>query len=62
MNYNIDNAVESFKKVLISQLERVEKIKSQSDFTNYSKLDKIIIGVCGGDESVLLLLQKLKEF
>lgn len=49
MNYNIDNAVESFKKVLISQLERVEKIKSQSDFTNYSKLDKIIIGVCGGD-------------
>ena len=49
MTYNIDNAVESFKKVLVSQLERVDRIKSQSDFTDYSKLDKIIIGVCGGD-------------
>ena len=42
-------ASEKFIKLLNSQLDRVEKINSGGDFTDYSKLDKIIIGVCGGD-------------
>jgi isocitrate dehydrogenase (NAD+) len=29
--------------------KRSERIKAQGDFIDYSKLDKIIIGVCGGD-------------
>ncbi len=45
----IDVAVEKFRKLIESQLERVEKIKSVKDFVDYDKLDKIIIGVCGGD-------------
>ncbi len=45
----IEAAKAHFEKLLIKQLERNEAIKSQGDFTDYSKLDKIVIGVCGGD-------------
>ena len=42
-------AKERFGALLERQLERNERIKSQGDFTDYAKLDKLIIGVCGGD-------------
>ena len=41
--------LEQFKKVVESQLARIEAMKAQGDFIDYAKLDKIIIGVCGGD-------------
>ncbi|MBQ7637972.1 MAG: isocitrate/isopropylmalate dehydrogenase family protein [Clostridia bacterium] len=46
---DIEAAAEHFKRLLERQLERNERIKSQGDFTDYKKLDKIVIGVCGGD-------------
>ena len=42
-------AAEHFKALLSRQLERNEAIRSQGDFIDYAKLDKIVIGVCGGD-------------
>ncbi len=45
----IEAAKEQFGKLLEKQLKRVENMKSQGDFVDYSKLDKIVIGVCGGD-------------
>ena len=45
----IEAAAEHFKKLLAKQLDRNDKIKAQGDFTDYAKLDKIVIGVCGGD-------------
>lgn len=45
----IEAAKEQFGRLLEKQLQRVEDMKSQGDFTDYSKLDKIRIGVCGGD-------------
>ena len=42
-------AAEHFKALLARQLERNEAIRSQGDFIDYAKLDKIVIGVCGGD-------------
>ncbi len=45
----IKNAVAAYDKLLRSQLERVERINAAGDFVDYSKLDKIVIGVCGGD-------------
>lgn len=38
-----------FEKIINEQLIRVEKMKQQKDFINYAELDKIIIGVVGGD-------------
>ena len=45
----IEAAKEQFGKLLEKQLKRVEDMKNQGDFVDYSKLDKIVIGVCGGD-------------
>ncbi len=46
---NLDLACEKFRKILESQLKRVEDMKSQGDFTDYASLKTIRIGVCGGD-------------
>jgi len=45
----LELACEKFRKVLEGQLKRVEDMKSQGDFVDYSKLETIKIGVCGGD-------------
>ncbi len=45
----LDAACEKFRKILEKQLVRVEDMKSQGDFVDYSALDCIKIGVCGGD-------------
>ena len=42
-------AVEKFEQLVREQNERSENIKKQGDFIDYNKLDKITIGVCGGD-------------
>ena len=45
----LDAACEKFRKLMAAQLERVEDMKEQGDFVDYTKLDCIKIGVCGGD-------------
>ena len=45
----IKKAQEQFGELLRRQLERVDVLKGEGDWTDYSKLDKLIIGVCGGD-------------
>lgn len=45
----IDIATKKFADLIQAQLERIERMKAQKDFVDYSRLDKIIIGVCGGD-------------
>jgi len=42
-------AKEKFGELLKKQLARVEEMKKQGDFVDYKALDKIVIGVCGGD-------------
>ncbi len=45
----LDIACEKFRKLMAAQLTRVEDMKAQGDFVDYSALDCIKIGVCGGD-------------
>ncbi|MBR2952762.1 MAG: isocitrate/isopropylmalate dehydrogenase family protein [Clostridia bacterium] len=49
MENQIKEAVAKFEALVREQLARNEKIKSQKDFLDFDNLDKIIIGVCGGD-------------
>ncbi len=49
MENQIKEAVAKFEALVREQLERNEKIKAQKEFVDFDKLDKIIIGVCGGD-------------
>ncbi len=45
----IKEAQEKFGELLKKQLARVEEMKAQGDFVDYQSLDRIVIGVCGGD-------------
>ena len=45
----INKAVEHYRSLLESQLARVERINAAGEAVDYTKLDKIVIGVCGGD-------------
>ncbi len=42
-------AAEKFANLVEAQLARVDKMKAQGEFVDYAALEKIIIGVCGGD-------------
>ena len=61
----IKAAQEKYAVLLRKQLERVERLKNEPDWTDYSKLDKLIIGVCGGDgigPYICASAQKVMEF
>ena len=45
----LNEACEKFRKLMWEQLLRVEDMKAQGDFVDYTKLNTIKIGVCGGD-------------
>ncbi len=65
MNSQIELAKEKFGKLLEQQLQRVAQMKEEGDFINYKELDKIIIGVCGGDgigEAITAQAQRILEF
>ena len=45
----IEHAKEHFGKLVVEQLERVERMKQAEDWIDYSALKPIIIGICWGD-------------
>ena len=45
----LEDAARKFKEILRKQLVRVEDMKAQGDFVDYTALETIRIGVCGGD-------------
>lgn len=64
----IEKAKEHFGKILEEQLARVEAMKADQDWVDYSALKTIKIGVCGGDgigpyisESARTVLEALLE-
>ena len=40
---------EQFENIISQQLARIEDMKAGADFIDYQSLDKIIIGIIGGD-------------
>ena len=49
MEQYISNAVSHFEKLLREQIARQQKMEKDSGAIDYNALDKIVIGVCGGD-------------
>lgn len=41
--------MKQFENIVAAQLKRIEKMKEEQDFIDYKTLDKIIIGIIGGD-------------
>lgn len=48
-NEQIKAAVEKFEALIKEQSDRSDNIKKQGDFVDFENLDKLVIGVCGGD-------------
>ncbi len=46
---SIEQAKQSFGDLIQAQIKRVEQMQSQGEFLDFNSLDKIIIGICGGD-------------
>lgn len=46
---NLQAALQKFEALVREQSARSDRIKAEKEFLDYEKLDKIIIGVCGGD-------------
>ncbi|MDR2647880.1 MAG: isocitrate/isopropylmalate dehydrogenase family protein [Oscillospiraceae bacterium] len=46
---SIQTAVKHFENLIRAQQARAEEITRQGDFANYQELEKLVIGVCGGD-------------
>ncbi len=69
MEQYINSAVEQFRTLLTEQIARQQRMENDNGATDYSKLKKIIIGICGGDgigpiiskESIRLLQFILKD-
>ena len=49
MKRYIDAAVEQFRNLLTEQLARVEVLEKGAGAKDFARLDKVTIGVCGGD-------------
>lgn len=45
----IKQAQDKFAQLLREQFQRIENMKAEKDFIDYTKLDNIVIGVVGGD-------------
>lgn len=61
----IDAAKEHFGEVLQQQLERVERLKQEGDWVDYSSVSPIVIGMLGGDgigPSISHETQKVLEY
>ncbi|MDR1669830.1 MAG: isocitrate/isopropylmalate dehydrogenase family protein [Oscillospiraceae bacterium] len=49
MEQYLDTASAHFAQLVARQMARVRDMAAQADFVDYSKLDKLVVGVCGGD-------------
>lgn len=61
----IKQAKEHFGQLIEEQFDRIDKMKSINDFVDYSSLDKVIIGIVGGDgigPYITAEAQKIIEF
>ena len=61
----IKNAQEKFSQLLSEQFDRIDRMKAEKDFIDYSKLDTIEIGIVGGDgigPSITAQAQRILEF
>jgi len=68
-NPTYDNTLNNIRKMLEEQVQRVERISKPVEWVDYSKLDRLVIGVIGGDgigpiiakETSRVLVAVLKE-
>lgn len=53
--------IKDFEKIISEQLARVEKMKCASEFTDFEKLNKIVVGVIDGDGIGPIIMKEAKR-
>ncbi len=61
MAYNIDEYCNHFRKLLESQLLRCERMENESGRCDFSKKEKIVIGIIGGDGIGPIIVDEAKK-
>ena len=61
MQKYIDNAVEQFRTLLNEQLKRVEIMEAGASAKDYSKAEKIVVGIIGGDGIGPIIVKEAKR-
>ena len=61
MNDYITKATEKFAELLKKKLERAEKLNQNEDFTDFTALDKIVIGIIPGDGIGPIILREAEN-
>ena len=61
MEYNIEEYCNHFRKLLKSQLLRCEKMENESGRCDFSKKEKIVIGIIGGDGIGPIIVDEAKK-
>ncbi len=57
----IDSAVEQFRRLMQEQLERQSRMEQGSAAKDFTKLEKIVVGVCGGDGIGPILMREARR-
>lgn len=61
MQNEINAAVKQFEKLLNEQLTRVEEMEKGAKAKDFTQMDKIVIGVCGGDGIGPIIVNEAKR-
>ncbi len=61
MQNQIDFAVEQYRKLLNDQLARVTRMESGEKAKDFTVMDKIVVGVCGGDGIGPIIVNEAKR-
>ncbi len=61
MQNQIDAAVEQYRKLLNDQLARVARMESGEKAKDFTAMDKIVVGVCGGDGIGPIIVNEAKR-
>ena len=52
----IDQATEQFRQLLVEQLARQDKMEAGEEAKDFTKMEKITVGICGGENALKFCL------
>ena len=61
MQNQIDAAIEQYRKLLNEQLDRVARMEKGEKAKDFTAMDKIVVGVCGGDGIGPIIVNEAKR-
>ena len=58
---DVSSTLENFSQLIAGELKRIERMKEVKEFTNFKKLEKIIIGIAPGDGIGPIIIEQARR-